>query len=221
MPGRIEVESIHGSKARGFTLIELLAVIGLITVILGVLSFSLEGGGTAVGLQNGQAMVSSLVSAARGKAALTGNGSRLVLVADADHPNEYLRCLAVLYIDQSGSWVQNDDLVYLPESIGVVPPDSVTVPVVDGIVWGTAEVSEFSSGSTMSVEIDGHLMDCWYVSFTSRGTVDGSGLQIVLSTVQRTADGFAFDNPSNMRGLRISSYGVQTLIDGADGFPSG
>jgi prepilin-type N-terminal cleavage/methylation domain-containing protein len=207
-------------QKHAFTLIELLAVIGMMAVILGVLSFSLRGGGQSVGLQNAQAMCSSMVSAARAKAALTGRDARLVLVNDAASETNYLRRLAVLYQDELGNWQQSDQSVTLPRGVCVVPPD--TVPVVDEVSWGTAEQSVFTGpNSSMSVSLDGSPVDCWYVSFTSRGTVAGSGIQIVLSTVRFDADGFSFDNPSNLRGLRVSSYGVQTLISNADGFPSG
>jgi prepilin-type N-terminal cleavage/methylation domain-containing protein len=211
---------MNRSNKHAFTLIELLAVIGMMAVIMGVLSFSFRGGGQSIALQNAQAMCSSMVSAARAKAALTGRDARLVLVNDATSETGYLRRLAVLHQDQSGNWLQSGQSITLPKGVCVVPPDSV--PVVDEVSWGTAEQSAFS-GSNASVQVlfDGTLVDCWYISFTSRGTVSGSGIQIVLSTVRFDVAGFAFDNPSNMRGLKVSSYGVQTLISDADGFPTG
>ena len=215
----IDGVGMNWRQKHAFTLIELLVVIGMMAVIMGVLSFSLRGGGQSVGLQNAQAMCSSMVSAARAKAALTGRDARLVLVNDASSGAYYLRRLAVLYQDESGNWQQSDQSVTLPSGVCVVPPD--TVPVVDGMNWGSAEQSVFSSTSSMSVPFDGSSVDCWYVSFTSRGTVAGAGIQIVLSSVRHDADGFSFDNPSNLRGLRVSNYGVQTLISDADGFPSG
>jgi len=190
----------------------------MMAVIMGVLSFSFRGGGQSVGLQNSQAMCSSMVSAARAKAALTGRDAWLVLVSDEASDSDYLRRLAVRYQDESGNR-QTGKSVTLPRGICVVPPN--TVPVVDEVSWGTAEQSTFSdSNATMQVPFDGTPIGCWYISFTPRGTIVGLGIQVVLSTVQLDAEGFAFDNPSNIRGLTISKYGVQTLISGADGFPS-
>lgn len=220
MRGGIDGGGMNRRKEHAFTLIELLAVIGMMAVIMGVLSFSFRGGGQAVGLQNAQAMCSSMVSAARGKAALTGRDARLILVSEATSTTDYLRRLAVQHQDESGNWLPPDQSIFLPKGVCVVPPG--TVPVVDEVSWGTAEQSSFTGPNlSTSVTVDGTPVSCWYISFTSRGTVAGSGIQIVLSTVRFDAVGFAFDNPSNMRGLKVSSYGVQTLISDADGFPTG
>jgi len=82
-------------KHRAFTLVELLIVIAVIGILAGSLAAVLRTGDKGPALQAAQATLSGFVSAARAQAALGNTTATLVIWADRDDPETYLRRAAI------------------------------------------------------------------------------------------------------------------------------
>ena len=122
-------------RTHAFSLVELLVVIGLIVLFVGGAALALSGRGSeGAALTNAQALVASMVGAARAQAALHQTNARLIVYAqmppgaNAD-ANKYLRALQVVRQETlpTGTtiWVAAGDPVTLPTPICVVPPAPV------------------------------------------------------------------------------------------------
>lgn len=200
-------------RPRGFTLIELLVVIGIIALLAAAIGIGLRGGDQTVALQAGQSTVASLVSATRGRAALANQNAALMVNANDQAPDRYLRLLAVGVNDGSGTFVPTGDGVLLPAGVFVVPPawQERAAPEV-GENWSNLNSDLLQN--TVEFLLDGVTDEDWYsFEMTSFGGKAGGGSRLVLSTAARTEDGLVFTNPNNVRGVTISVYGVATLID--------
>lgn len=207
-------------KARAFTLIELLVVIGIIALLAGAIGIGLRGGDQTVALQSGQATLSAMVSATRGRAAIAGANARLLVNANEADPDRYLRYLAVA-VETSTSpstFTIVGEGVSLPAGVYVVP--SSDVPVGSKSTWPSELASSALSASPQSaVDPSGAENETWYYyEMTKFGTPSMSSNRFVLSTAERTETGIEFTNMQNVRGLKISEYGTVTLIDDAAGF---
>ncbi|MEN9841758.1 MAG: hypothetical protein RL376_1558, partial [Verrucomicrobiota bacterium] len=111
----------YPTPRRAFTLIELLVVIGLIAVLAGGIGLSLGGGDKSNSLKGAQNILSSLLSGARGQAALSQVESAIV-VNTTTSSDYFLRELRIVKRDSSLSkWVVSGNPVYLDKGIYVVP----------------------------------------------------------------------------------------------------
>lgn len=204
-------------KERGFTLIELLLVIGIITALAAGIGVALQGGDRSVALRSAQGTLVSLLTAARGEAALAGRNAAFLVQADPGSDGYLCRVAVTVRDPADTSWIPLDDWATLPAGVYVLP---VTTPTgalaAPGVDWGGLRSSAFSAAT----EIVG-ATPCLVLSFTPRGTVSGGG-SIVLATAVRVAPGGAtpiqFAQPDAVRGVLVSSYGVATLVDDRTGF---
>jgi prepilin-type N-terminal cleavage/methylation domain-containing protein len=207
------------ARLRGFTLIELLVVIGIIALLAAAIGVGLRGGDQTIALQGGQATLSSMVSATRGRAAIAGANARLLVYADPSDPDRYMRYLAIA-VETSASpstYTIVSDAVLLPNGIYIVPPG--TVPVGDNPAWPANLRSGALDSTTVSLaESMGSPIDWYYFQMTKFGSNSSTGSNLVLSPGERSEDGVIFNNAANVRGLKISIYGTVTFIDDATGF---
>ena len=80
------------SKKQGFTLLELLVVLAVMGIMMGLIGFSLLGGGGNE-LGAAQRELLGLVQKARSQAALTGKETRLLVSNDSSDEEKYHRYL--------------------------------------------------------------------------------------------------------------------------------
>jgi prepilin-type N-terminal cleavage/methylation domain-containing protein len=198
----------------GFTLIELLVVIGIILIVAGIGVSALRTS-PAAALQSAQGTVSSLMTATRAQAAITGRNARLLVWADPNQPETYLRRLAVAYQDDSGNWLTANEGTTLPPGIYVVP-QALPVPVKTGVTWPTEASmrSDFSNsgGTPGAMTVNGQGGSFLWIDVTFRGTTF-AGRRLLVGTAEITPSGPAFDNPDAVRGFVLSLYAVQTLVN--------
>lgn len=226
---------------RAFTLLELLVVVALIGGLSLVLLLGLEGSGKPAALQSAQATVSSLLTAARLKAAASGRHCRVLVANDPADPERYLRFLALQQARQPGASVAEWDTVqtvFLPGDAFVVPA-TVTSPaglVAEAARWrrSTESGAELASGvfvnQAVALALEGDVtMRQWTgVCFTPQGTLSRLGASggpprglLVLATGTRRAPGSYADGaspvllaPELVRGFVLSAYGVPAwLVD--------
>lgn len=218
------------STRKAFTLIELLVVIGVIAVIASA-GFALLGNrNTGTGLANAQFISVSMLNSARARAAATGRNARLLVAADTNVPTDYLRRLYVAYQDVDAvtstvTWRLLDGGTPLPAPVYVVPEGLTTTQMVTGVpVFATEYRSNFSGSATISLTFSNiESRDFWYMEITPRGTLSGGPDRLVFSTAQisppgSTPPGPRFENDQNLRGFRISTYGIPTLANDAASF---
>ncbi|MDB6166706.1 MAG: hypothetical protein JWQ83_1846 [Lacunisphaera sp.] len=223
-------------RTAGFTLLELLVVIGLIAGLSFVLISGLGGGGKSAALQSAQATLANLLMAARMKAMATGQPARVLVQIDPASPDassRYLRYL-VLQVANGGNWDTQTD-AYLPDGVGLLPRDIATPAnlMAPGKTWtrpsdGSAlrstalrAVIVSFPDAEVALAINSSTTERWAaIKFTAAGTTQNSSDLILASLVRLAPATFQagespvqFDNPDNVRGLSLSSYGVPTLIN--------
>lgn len=219
------------TRAAGFTLLELLAVVALMSALAFVLVDALAGGGRAVGLQAGQALVANLVGAARTRAMATGHRTRVLVHADPGDPARFRRALVLQEETEPGSW-EDRGSGRLPDGVAILPyrarvPDGLYAVPAD---WtnpdGTPLGSSVLAAAPLMVAADGVALAAWdFLSFVPAGTTSGSGL-FVLSLVQPRPAGSVgagespvqAASPESVRGVAVSVYGLPRLIDDRAGF---
>jgi len=177
-----------------------------------------QGGDRSVALRSAQGTLVSLLTAARGQAALTGRNAAIAVQSDPRLPG-YLQCVTVAVRDVGDSaWIPADDWLQFPTGVYVLPSTEPSGPLTaPGADW-TGLRSSALSAATETVNSVTSLV----LSFTPRGTVSGGG-NIVLTTAERLPPGagapIRFLQPDAVRGVSVSSYGIVTLIDDRAGFP--
>lgn len=203
----------------GFSLIELLVVIGIIVIMIGALGLALRGGAGNVGLQSAQGTLGSLLSAARGQAAVSQQNSMLVI--DADPAKEgFLRTIHVAVQTAGGGWNFVSDAT-LPSGVYVVPGNRSITGADCAVSWPATRLSSVADPANLSVAQGGvsglYLLSSFTVN--SVGTPSTAGAKLVVAAGRRTsATALVFDNPELVRGVALSAYGAPILINNAAGF---
>jgi prepilin-type N-terminal cleavage/methylation domain-containing protein len=225
------------SSRAGFTLIELLVVIGIIGIMAGAIGLSMRDGNPSAGLRAGQSSLVGLLSAARGQAALTQSDAMIVVdVTDAAN-DDCLRSLMVVVRASAGidKWRPVGGQITLPQGIYVVPPTGVTpnagtVTLNSGFTSkrrsqgfqpsGTL-IEETYNATTYPYQPSGAFANKRFIRFqifSSLGTTAGEGTILLTSGQRTSAANITMDNPSFLRGVYVSRYGVPTLINEATTF---
>ena len=194
------------SQLRAFTLLEVIVVLSLSLALLGLSAGSLAERSPAPALVAAQQTVSALLTFARVEAMASGQTTR-VLVA-LDHPED-------------GRWHGVSRGVVLPRPALVVP--ATPPPVVAGPGWSGAPVSSFAGEGLLTVEsaAGSRSLRVGYVEFSPRGTAPVATLVIAPGDAPRMGTAFQplrFWEPRDVRGIKVSQYGVQTLLDHAAAF---
>jgi len=207
----------------GFTLIELLVVIGIIVIMIGALGLALRGGGGNVALQSAQGTLNSLLSAARGQAALK-QGSAALLVNSDKTSDGFLRELRVAVQDPTtNNWSYTGGSVFLPSGVYLVPADGSLDGITLASNWPARRFSTLSTaGATVSdaVTLQSGQFLLTNFRFAAGGSFVSAGNdRLIVSAGRRTsATALVFDNPELLRGVALSAYGAPILINDAAGF---
>ena len=127
-----------------FTLIELMIVV--IGILIGSIGLALKGGNKPAALQGAQATLMSLVSAARAQAALESTTATVLIWADANVSDTYLRRAAVfIKVDTDNNpntaaeYVRKGEPVDLPQGIFFVPKDAGSASPAPAIIQPTVD----------------------------------------------------------------------------------
>lgn len=227
MRTRIDHKWMGFQSRSGLTLIELLAVIAIIGVLVGVIGFTFRGSDKARGLRAGQTVLASMLTVARGTAALKGATAYLLVNVDTKDADRYLRYLTVIYesVDVDGSsyspkrWMAVNAGAYLPEGVFFVPDDIAS----RGITWSGEISGAPSRDFELSELIEPFATEVslangnWHgFSFTQYGT--SSSRSLVLTTGKSRPSGVAdpavtieFLNTEMVAGAKLRNYGNFTL----------
>jgi prepilin-type N-terminal cleavage/methylation domain-containing protein len=228
---------LHGRGNRAFTLIELLVVVGLIAGLSAVFIGGFGGGQRASALASAQVLLANLISGARTQALATGQSVRVYLnveSASTEQPSRYLRYLAV-QVSDNGQW-QTFSSIQLPENIYVVPgilsayPTGLFAPG-EPDLWtrsdGSALRSTVFQEPTLGLRaIDSAVQERWmYFSIASAGTTSQAGSLVLAfgrarrgGTLSAGESPIELTDPASSRGLKLSQYGVPTLINDRTSF---
>jgi prepilin-type N-terminal cleavage/methylation domain-containing protein len=217
----IERAYISGRKRFGFTLIELLSVIAIIGIFAGLIGLAFRGGGdSTVGLQASQSTIVSMMTLARGQAAVSGRNAAF-LVNNSPASERYRRYVIVVVQNESGNWVALNDGVFLPQGCYVVPQTEPSGAAIEtGSNW-TGLASNALQTSVSQAFVSATSENWEGVNITARGTTSNTG-DIIVANGRVQAPGssppFVFLNPDNVRGVNVLSYGTTRLIDNRSGF---
>lgn len=227
----------NAARTRAFTLIELLVVIGLVAGLTALFLGNLGSGGRTAALQSAQAAVANLVNAAQTRAMATGQAVRVMVCVDPAsvvEPRRYLRCL-VVEEQVAGTWRPLSEL-YLPDGIYMLPGNFPTIPAGLFRTGETARWSKFDGGALRSTALRSDKFvtqavnrvtaEKWvYISLAPSGTTMESGALVLATGVRRPPGDYAEGEssielraPEMVRGLKLSAYGIATLIDGREDF---
>lgn len=215
----------------GFTLIELLVVIGLIAVLAGVFGLALGRGNSGTALQSAQSTASAMLAGARARAAVgdTSRNAALVINVSPDSEN-FLRELRIAtaagsdWLDGGTASVLAANVFFVPNN-GSFPASNVTYA--PSSEWSDSIRSAGFSGNSFplrTIDNSNDISSDRYriiAVFTPQGTlVSGSSLtRVVFAPAERSGPtAIIFNNPSAVRGMTISNYGVATLINEAAAF---
>lgn len=227
----------HHRKSGGFTLLELLVVVGLTAALSFVLIGGLGGGGKSAALQSAQATMANLVTAARVKAMATGQSARVLVHVDQSstaQPARYLRYLA-LQVQIAGVWQLVTD-AYLPDGVYVVPGNFSALPAemfaTNAVAsWTKTDGSALRSTALRSNQITSETIsspvaELWVsITIAATGTTAQGGDIILAAGRLRAPGSYAagdspveLENPEDVRGLTLSTYGVPVLINSRASF---
>ena len=115
------------NQCSGFTLLELLIVLAVMGLMMGLVGFSLLGGGGAE-LGSAQRELLGLVQQARSRAALSGSETRLIVNNTEGDLDKYHRYVEILVQDTCSTtgdvkWLVMGEGKYLTDGVYFVPED--------------------------------------------------------------------------------------------------
>ena len=210
----------RNSSRSAFALVELLVVLGIMALFVGVFSTALRPGSLTVAVEGAQAQMASLLTQARGVAALKNAPARLIIHNDNTNPDRYLRFAGIVYAEDENDNGTIENTEWLPAT------DGITLPK-----FTYAYVDDFANMDLTggSIEyISNTSEDYAFIEFNPNGTVskvNGASPRLAVSSGQPNQDGSITrgdedGNVSNVRGAIVRIYGSFVLLNEPDAFPS-
>ena len=100
-----------------FTLVELIVVITIITILLTVGALGLKNLSKASGVTATVPIAEAVFAEARAIAIGRGTAARVLIYADKNDEERYLRFMLVAYLDKDGKWIAENRGTSLPDGI--------------------------------------------------------------------------------------------------------
>ena len=224
-------------EKQGFTLIELLVVLAVVGLMMGVIGFSLLGGGGAE-LGASQRNVLGVLHQARTIAASTGVVTRIIINADPEDEEKFFRHIEIISKDtnQTDSWIVKRERISLNDGVYFVPDNKSLSFRAEG--WRTNAFCSWSGGDdefNLSEAFKGKRVK------SSSGTsfkfieFDGSGnlrapdsisggipqpLMLVLAlgspNPANTTEKIRFNDPNNIAGILLRNFGGFAVLEISD-----
>lgn len=213
----------------GFSLLELLIVIGLIAAFAAFAGIGLKDSGRGGELRSAQAMITSMLSAAKSQAMTAQNRSRILVDADPASATFLRRLILVVESDRNTDrWNLHGTDIVLPANVFCVPASANLIGAVLPAQWPVTRLSSAvidnaavsitaPSGETLpgqflrfvAIEPNGRL------AIASSQATSG---KVVLALALRQPEGIVFTDSNGVLGVSVSIYGRVTPIDDASGF---
>ena len=225
---------VSSIKSSGFTLLELLIVLAVMGLMMGLVGFSLLGGGGAE-LGAAQRELLGLVQQARSRAALSGSETRIIInnvEADIDKYHRYVELVVRDTCATNGEvkWLVMGEGKYLTDGVYFVPENKAKIETGDG--WRSDAYSVWSKdddfklkGSFKGVREESDDFSFRFLAFDQVGNLifpdsDG-GTQVpprlvlgVGSPIPTRDDKLLrFDNPSSITGILMRRYGGFAVLE--------
>lgn len=225
-------------KIKGFTLIELLVVLAVVGLMMGVIGFSLLGGGGQE-LGASQRKILGVLHQARTIAASTGAETRVIISANPEDEDKFFRYIEIISRDanQSDSWNVKRENISLNEGVYFVPSNKSLSIRVEGwrnnafSSWSGAVGDEFNlSASFKGMRVESSSGSNFkYIEFDGSGnlrppdSVSGGvpqPLMLVLALGSpnpiNTAEKIRFDDPNNITGILMRNFGGFAVLEISD-----
>jgi len=201
------------SICRAFTLIELMVVIGLIAVLAGGVGIAMKDNNPGSALKAAQSTLVSMLSSARGQAALNQCDAMIVVQSSHDQGDNFLRSVKIVIESTPGTWVEVGSEVLLPQGIYVVPPVYPFADVSFPAEYAGAAGRLSGFVQTAPIQLNG-VNYVTSLHFTSLGGITGTSNRMLVAAGKPTsATTVTLDNTGAVRGFTVSNYGVATLIN--------
>jgi len=223
-------------KLKGFTLLELLIVLAVMGLMMGLVGFSLLGGGGAE-LGAAQRELLGLVQQARSRAALSGSETRLIVnntETDLDKFHRYVELIVQDTCSTTGEvkWIVMGEGKYLTDGVYFVPEGEDKSETGEGwrsdayTIWSD-ENDDFSLADSFKGEREQNGDNQFrYLAFNQLGNVvfpesSGSGVQkapkLVLGVGSpnpgESGKPLRFDNPNSIAGILLRRYGGVAVLE--------
>ena len=224
------------NKICGFTLLELLIVLAVMGLMMGLVGFSLLGGGGAE-LGAAQRELLGMVQQARTRAALTGSETRLIVNNNEDDEEKYHRYMEVIVLDTCATngekkWLVVGEGKYLTDGVYFVPSDEGKSETTaewrsDAYSIWSEEDDKFSLTDSFKGErkLNGDN-NFRFLAFDRTGNVifpdsQGEGVQkaprLVIGVGSpnpgQEEKPIRFDNPNSISGILLRRYGGFAVLE--------
>lgn len=167
-----------------FTLVEMLVVITIITVLLTIGALGLRNLSKSSGVTAGVPLVEAAFAEARGVSSGSGGTSRLLINANPNDEEKYLRYMLVVYLSEGGKWVAAGRGTYLPKGVyfsqvyskldhSTGSQDIPKVPAADQDIYSSPE-----SGNR-NENLSGEY---FYYQFNSEGNASKAGASLIIGS---------------------------------------
>ncbi|MBK1831549.1 prepilin-type N-terminal cleavage/methylation domain-containing protein [Verrucomicrobiaceae bacterium R5-34] len=208
-----------GSNRHAFTLVEMLVVITIITILLTIGAMGLRNLGKSSGVSAGVPLAEAAFAEARAVSVGNGTTSRLLISADRDDSEKYLRYMLVVYEADDGRWIAAGRGMYLPEGVYFSQEYSKL-----NHEDGTGEIPELTGSDEeiylredSGVSNDNLSGPYFYYQFNSEGIANDAGASFVCGAgslppgaeFPRAGSG---GGPKNFGGFMIWSKGTTSIF---------
>jgi len=212
---------------------ELLVVLAVMGVMMGLVGFSLLGGGGNE-LGAAQRELLGLVQKARAQAALTGQETRLIFANNPEEEEKYHRFVEIVSEDanESDTWVVASEGRFLTDRVFLVPSSESKCIIAEGwrsdafSIWSNKDDEIFELESTFRGKRKENGSESYnYLAFDSSGNLicpeDSSGIlqspKLVLAVGEpipgNSEKKLRFNDPNSVAGILLRQFGGFAVLD--------